>query len=407
MQGSLSVPCCWHVGKHVPSRTEEHVGERQTLRDGQRLPPLAQAPSDAGSQQSPRGSSAGSETQRCGPDELLKMFREACELNGLDLDTVMARGGAQAGRQAAMLAEAVSPLGSDIALDELFSPDSQLPASAAVAGGRRPGPPPLPSPEPSGDGATSAAEESEEEGAAGGLAAPPMASGFAAGLGAPLPDLPPEPAAPGRAAQQGAAVGLSSGLGLDLPDMPPEPAATRKAAQPAVVPEKMQEKKIQELDGPAAKKRRGAASPAEHAGPAEPAGETEPTPAGPVVPTDGVPNSVTHPVEHKRFLRAVAKHHGDPIINTAVSSSKQTLFAEFLQADCDIQAVKAQLEKSTEKACRRPGHLLTRHAAGTLCRSKASVRRSHGHACTEAARRMRHEPISRAAAPQRTTRTRA
>jgi hypothetical protein len=251
-----------------------------------------------------------------GPEQLLKMFQEACELNGLSLAEVLAARGPQPG--VPLLARGAQPelrSPSVSGLEDLFSPAVGSDAAEPARAGEKP---PLAPPE---KGITSPCSPSEagasEEGAE---------------------------------SSDGDEQGAAGDLQLeDPPDWPPkeEPRSIKPASGGDRPPKRAREEPpAAEQEAPAAKHATLQAN-----------GKSEPEPPAlakseeKAAVSDGVANSVTHPREYKQFLRQIAAKH-DPLIDGALQTAgKASLFQQFLSADCDLRKVAGSLQKEVEKAC--------------------------------------------------------
>jgi hypothetical protein len=83
-----------------------------------------------------------------------------------------------------------------------------------------------------------------------------------------------------------------------------------------------------------------------------------------------VANSVTHPREYRQFLRAIQQRHLPDGVEAALKAKgKQTLFQEFLAADCSITSVAAVMKKEVEKACAPGGARAATEPAVCICAS--------------------------------------
>jgi hypothetical protein len=267
-------------------------------------------------------SSAGS-TQPLRLQELLAMFQEAAQINGYSLQEVIAAAAPEGirtptGLRTPPARKAESPEVSPIdGLEALFSDTEAEPKAPLDPPGGQDLPSPLPSP------AATDGEEKESSEEDLGLEIPKL-----------LDDLPP-PLLLKAAAEQQAKDKKTADPPTTKEDKQP-PRSAGAAPEPEVQPAR---KPQPELPPPKAEPEAAGSEPQESA-------EDK-------LQKLQVANSVTHPREYRQFLRVIQQRHLPDGVDAALKAKgKQTLFQEFLAADCNITSVAATMKKEVEKACR-------------------------------------------------------
>jgi hypothetical protein len=264
-----------------------------------------------------------------GAQELLQLFQEAAQLNGFSIEQILAAGVSEGIRTPEAKRGNSPELSPLIGLEALFSDEEVDPPRAAAVteiGS-------LPSPVQTSPAATDGENEgsdSEEDTALeipklGGVPRSLLAASRAPAAPAPKPSQDDKQRAGGRA------------------EASPKPERTQ--AQPKME-SAAQAAAVRQGSGGGSS---GDAAPPSAEGQSD--AEVGKSAAAEKLAVSTVANSVTNPREYRQFMKVIQQRHLPEGVEAALKAKgKQTLFQEFLAADCNITAVVARMKKEVEKA---------------------------------------------------------